>query len=119
MSSNIFILLRQELLLSLLIFILLFIKIGKERSNESVLNLINGLLVVNLAAGLFGMSEGGIFNGMFTTNAFIVLEKNILNLALLIIGILIIGLAPFLINQLIMPSTDFLMINIDKAITLK
>ena len=38
---------------------------------------------------------------------------------LLIIGILIIGLAPFLINQLIMPSTDFLMINIDKAITLK
>ena len=38
---------------------------------------------------------------------------------LLIIGILIIGLAPFLINQLIMPSTDFLMININKAITLK
>ena len=86
MSSNIFILLRQELLLSLLIFILLFIKIGKERSNESILNLINGLLVLNLAAGLFGMSEGGIFNGMFTTNAFIVLEKNILNLALLIIS---------------------------------
>ncbi len=86
MSSNIFILLRQELLLSLLIFILLFIKICKERSNESILNLINGLLLVNLAAGLFGMSEGGIFNGMFTTNAFIVLEKNILNLALLIIS---------------------------------
>ena len=41
---------------------------------------------INLAAGLFGMSEGGIFNGMFTTNAFIVLEKNILNLALLIIS---------------------------------
>jgi NADH-quinone oxidoreductase subunit M len=38
---------------------------------------------------------------------------------LLIIGILIIGLAPFLINQLIMPTTDFLMININKAITLK
>jgi NADH-quinone oxidoreductase subunit M len=38
---------------------------------------------------------------------------------LLIVGILIIGLAPFLINQLIMPSTEFLMINIDKAITLK
>jgi NADH-quinone oxidoreductase subunit N len=54
MSSNIFILLRQELLLSLLIFILLFIKIGKERSNETVLNLINILLFVNLAAGLFG-----------------------------------------------------------------
>lgn len=58
MLSNIFILLRQELILSLLIFLLLFIKIGKERSNETVLNLINILLFINLAAGLFGMSEG-------------------------------------------------------------
>jgi len=38
---------------------------------------------------------------------------------LLITGILIIGIAPFLINQLIMPSTDVLMIQIEKAITLK
>jgi NADH-quinone oxidoreductase subunit N len=65
---------------------LLFIKIGKERSNETVLNLINILLFINLAAGFFGMSEGGAFNGMFTTNAFIVLEKNILNLAILLIS---------------------------------
>jgi len=86
MLSNIFILLRQELILSLLIFLLLFIKIGKERSNETVLNLINILLFINLAAGFFGMSEGGAFNGMFTTNALIVLEKNILNLAILLIS---------------------------------
>lgn len=38
---------------------------------------------------------------------------------LLITGILIIGLAPFLINQLIMPSTEILMSPITKAITLK
>ncbi len=38
---------------------------------------------------------------------------------LLITGILIIGLAPFLINQLIMPSTNILMSPITKAITLK
>jgi len=38
---------------------------------------------------------------------------------LLIIGILIIGIAPFLINQLIMPSTDILMAQFEKAITLK
>ena len=86
MSSNIYLLLRQELLLSLFIFILLFIKIGKERSNESILNFINCFLLVNFAAGLFSMSEGAIFNGMFSTNALIVLEKNILNLALLIIS---------------------------------
>jgi NADH-quinone oxidoreductase subunit N len=86
MLSNIFILLRQELILSLLIFLLLFIKIGKERSNETVLNLINILLFVNLATGLYGMNEGGAFNSMFITNAFIVLEKNILNLAILLIS---------------------------------
>ena len=86
MSSNIYLLLRQELLLSLFIFILLFIKIGKERSNESILNFINCFLLVNFTAGLFSMSEGAIFNGMFSTNALIVLEKNILNLALLIIS---------------------------------
>jgi NADH-quinone oxidoreductase subunit N len=68
MLSNIFILLRQELILSLLIFLLLFIKIGKERSNEAVLNLINILLFVNLAAGLFGMSEGGAFNAVSYTH---------------------------------------------------
>jgi NADH-quinone oxidoreductase subunit M len=39
--------------------------------------------------------------------------------SLLIVGILIIGIAPFLINQLIMPSTDILMTQFEKAITLK
>lgn len=38
---------------------------------------------------------------------------------LLIVGILVIGIAPFLINQLIMPSTDILMLQFEKAITLK
>jgi len=38
---------------------------------------------------------------------------------LLITGILIIGLAPFLINELIVPSTNILMSPITKAITLK
>jgi NADH-quinone oxidoreductase subunit M len=38
---------------------------------------------------------------------------------LLITGILIIGIAPFLLNQLIMPSTDVLMLQFGKAITLK
>lgn len=86
MLSNFFILLRQELILSILIFLLLFIKIGKERSNESILNLINLLLFVNLIAGFWGTGEGIAFNGMFTTNPLIVFEKNILNLAILLIS---------------------------------
>jgi NADH-quinone oxidoreductase subunit M len=38
---------------------------------------------------------------------------------LLIVGILIIGLAPFLINHLIMPSTDAIMLQMDKVMAVK
>lgn len=86
MMINNLLLLRQELLLTVLIFVLLFIKLGKERSNESILNFINIALFLNFAAGFYCMGEGTIFNGMFTTNPFIVLEKNILNLAIWIIS---------------------------------
>ncbi len=86
MNYNIFIQLRQELALALLIFILLFIKLGKERSNESILNFINVALLINLGAGFCYQGTGELFNGMFNTNALIVFEKNLLNLALLIIS---------------------------------
>lgn len=86
MNYNIFIQLRQELALALLIFILLFIKLGKERSNESILNFINVALLINLGTGFCYHGTGELFNGMFNTNALIVFEKNLLNLALLIIS---------------------------------
>lgn len=86
MLNDIFILLRQELILSVLIFLLLFIKLGKDRSNESILNIVNIALFINLAAGFCCMQEGTLFSGMFTTNGLIVLQKNILNLALWIIS---------------------------------
>jgi len=86
MNYNIFIQLRQELALALLIFILLFIKLGKERSNESILSFINVALLINLGAGFCYQETGELFNGMFNTNALIVFEKNLLNLALLIIS---------------------------------
>ena len=38
---------------------------------------------------------------------------------LLIAGILVIGLAPFLINHLIMPSTDAIMLQMGKVIVTK
>ena len=86
MIYNILIQLRQELALALLIFILLFIKLRKDRSNESILNFINAVLVINLAAGFCCHETGELFYGMFNTNALIVFEKNLLNLALLIIS---------------------------------
>jgi len=86
MNYNILIQLRQELALTVLIFLLLFIKLGKDRSNESILNFVNAALLVNLVAGFCCKEIGALFNGMFNTNTLIVFEKGLLNLAALIIS---------------------------------
>lgn len=85
--TDFFILLRQELLITAIIFGLLIVKLGKDRSNESILMLINLLLLLNLAAGFLCSTEGILFSDMFRTNKLIVLEKNILNLAIWIISL--------------------------------
>src|SRR5215212_9579070 len=87
MTSDFFVLMKQELIITLIIFILLILKIGKERSNESILNIVNVFLVINLASGFFFNSEGILFNDMFKTNALVILQKNILNLGTLIISL--------------------------------
>ncbi|MEO5683670.1 MAG: NADH-quinone oxidoreductase subunit N [Chitinophagaceae bacterium] len=87
MLNQFLLLARQELALALIIFILLFIKVGtREWANISLLHLINSLLLVNLAAGFFFPAEGVLFNEMFLTGKLAVLEKNILNLGTLIIS---------------------------------
>ncbi len=87
MLTDFFILLRQELFIIAIIFILLFFKLGKERSNATFLSLVNILLFLNFAFG-FCCSTGGIlFNEMFQTGKLIVLEKNILNLAVWLISL--------------------------------
>jgi NADH-quinone oxidoreductase subunit N len=86
MNYTILLHLRQELMLAALIFLLLFIKLGKDRSNESILNFINLALLVNLGAGFCCHETGELFNGMFNTNTLIVFEKNLLNLAALLIS---------------------------------
>ncbi len=80
--SDFFILMKQELLVAAIIFILFFLTLGnKEWKNNSLFNFINILLVVNLAAGFFGISEGNLFGDMFGTNQLIAFEKNLLNSA--------------------------------------
>src|SRR6185295_3718226 len=87
MLNDFLILMKHELLLTLILFILLFLKIGnKEWKNESLMGFINILLLINFIAGFFLNSTGELFNGMFRTNATIAFEKNILNLGTLIIS---------------------------------
>ena len=86
MWTEFIILMKQELTLTVIIFILMFLKLGKERSNESFMNIVNLLLFLNLIFGFLWNREGMLFNEMYRTNRLMVLEKNILNLGMLIIS---------------------------------
>ena len=86
MWTDFLILMKQEMMLIVIIFILLFLKLGKDRSNVSYMNIVNALLLLNLIIGFIGNREGVLFNEMFRTSRLMVLEKNILNLAMLIIS---------------------------------
>jgi NADH-quinone oxidoreductase subunit N len=83
---NNLVMMQQELILTVMLFVLLILKIGKDRSNESILTLVNVLLALNFIAGLFFNREGVLFSGMFQTNKLIILEKNILNLGMLLVS---------------------------------
>ncbi len=87
MLNDFFVLMKHELVITVIIFLLLIIKIGKDRNPAALLNLINILLVVNFAAGFFFNREGALFNDMFKTNTLVVLQKNMLNLGTLIISL--------------------------------
>ncbi len=79
---------KAELLIAMIIFLLLFIQLGsKSVSIEKLLNIVNFLLFINLAAGFFYTPEGTLFGDMFKTNELITMEKNFLNLGTLIISL--------------------------------
>ena len=86
MINDFIILMKQELMIVLIIFILLFLKLGKDRSNAAIMSVVNVLLLLNLISGFIESREGILFNEMFRTNPLINLEKNILNLGTLIIS---------------------------------
>lgn len=88
MLNDFLILMKQELMVILIIFILLFVKLGKkETGNVVLINWINILLFFNLTAGFFLQQEGALFGDMFRTNELLTFEKNILNLGTLLISL--------------------------------
>lgn len=87
MWTDFLILMKQELVITVIIFFLLILKLGKDRSNDSILNLVNILLLINLAVGVFYNKQGSLFNDMFRTGGLAALQKNILNLGTLIISL--------------------------------
>ncbi len=91
MVQHFFILMKFELLVAVIIFILLFIKVGSPTDggkwgNKTVLNIVNILLLTNFVAGFFMNADGSLFSDMFRTNKLMELQKNMLNLGTLIIS---------------------------------
>ena len=88
MGMDILLSLRQELMITGIIFLLLVWKIGAaEYKTETLLNLVNVLLLCNFVAGCFGGADSALFNGMYHSNGLIGLEKNMLNLGTLIVSL--------------------------------
>jgi NADH-quinone oxidoreductase subunit N len=81
-------LMRPELAVTVIIFLLLFIKIGKGLSNGSMLLLIQVLLLINLGLGFVSTEEGALFGGLYKTTLLISFQKNLLNLGLFLISLL-------------------------------
>jgi NADH-quinone oxidoreductase subunit N len=88
MWNDILALLKQELIVSFIILILLFIKVSAgEWKTDNILALVNLFLLINFLAGFVSNAEGSVFNEMFHTDRLIHLEKNMLNLATLLISL--------------------------------
>jgi len=81
-------LMKPELVITGIIFLLLFIKLGKGMRNETMLLLIQVLLLLNFITGFFFNAEGALFGGMYQTTALMVFQKNILNLGVYLISML-------------------------------
>ena len=84
-------LMKPELVITCIIFLLLFIKVGKGVKNETMLLMIQVLLLLNFVSGFFFNTEGSLFDGMYVTTNMIVLQKSILNLSVYLISLLFAG----------------------------
>jgi NADH-quinone oxidoreductase subunit N len=83
-----FTILKQELLLTAIIFLLLLIKLGKGMSNMLLLQLIQTALLINAVAGFFWQVDGDLFDTMYHTSPLIALQKNILNICVYVISLI-------------------------------
>lgn len=84
-------LMKPELLITIIIFLLLFIKLSNGIKNDPLLLIIQNLLLLNFIAGFFFNATGNLFDGMYHTNTLIAFQKSILNLGIYLISLLFTG----------------------------
>ena len=88
MLNDFLLLMKAELTLAFILFLLLILKVGKEITNERLLALIQLLLLGNFIFGFFFIESGSLFGGMFTTNGLIAFQKSIISLGIYLISLL-------------------------------
>ncbi len=88
MLNDFLILMKSELVVVFIIFLLLFIKVGTEIKNENLLSVIQFLLLANFVLGFFFNETGTLFGGLFTINSLMAFQKSILSLGVYLISLL-------------------------------
>ncbi len=88
MLNDFLLLMKAELALAFILFLVLILKVGKEITNERLLALIQLLLLGNFIFGFFFIESGSLFGGMFTTNGLIAFQKSIISLGIYLISLL-------------------------------
>src|SRR6185436_8290372 len=80
-------LMKPELMITIILFILLFLKIAKGDDQAASLPvMISFMLLLNFISGFMMNATGTLFGYMYVTNPLIALEKNILNAGVFIIS---------------------------------
>jgi len=79
---------RFEIISAVLILALITASLFKlDRNVKSFISAMNIILFITFLTGLIPMTEGDYFSGFFSTDRLVVLEKNILNLGVLLISL--------------------------------
>jgi NADH-quinone oxidoreductase subunit N len=89
--NEFFTLMKSELVITCIIFLLLFIRLSSGMKNDLLLLIIQNLLLLNLIIGFFFNAEGSLFDGMYHTNELIAFQKCILNFGVYLISLLFTG----------------------------
>ena len=79
---------KSEMVVTIIIFLLLIVKIGRGMKNELLLSIVQLLLLLNTVIALVYNQEGSLFDGMFRTSSLIGFQKGILSLGTYLISLL-------------------------------
>lgn len=83
---------RHELILTLVVLVIIAVQVFSTRENRSaMINLGVSLFLVHTITGFFPAESGELFGGMYRSTKLIVLMKNILNIGVLVILLQAVG----------------------------